>query len=96
LIGITKVVLGEFFDIQFFNAVDDALYSYGSDCLLELELFLESFHFLLEGQDFIGVGLFVDFWVDCGRFDEGCQQRDDVLGDRGIIRVVKDVSQGPM
>jgi hypothetical protein len=41
--------------------------------VLELELFLESFHFLSEGRNFIGVGLFVDVQVDCGQFDEGCQ-----------------------
>jgi hypothetical protein len=49
LIVITKVVFVEFFDVLFFDAVDDALYSNVSDCLLELKLFLESFHFLLEG-----------------------------------------------
>jgi hypothetical protein len=72
LIGVTKLVFIEFFDVLFFDAVDDALYSDGGDSLLELKLFLESFHFLLQGQDFIEVGLFVDFWVDCGWFDEGC------------------------
>jgi hypothetical protein len=56
LIGITKVVFVEFFDVLFFDAVNDALFSDGSDCLLELELFLESFYFLLEGKDFIRVG----------------------------------------
>ena len=76
MIGVTKVVFVEFFDILFFDAVDDALYSDGGNCLMELELFLESFHFLLEGQDFIGVGLFVDSWVDHGRFDEGYQQNE--------------------
>jgi hypothetical protein len=37
------MVFVEFFDVLFFNAVNDALYSDGSDCLLELEFFLESF-----------------------------------------------------
>jgi hypothetical protein len=41
---------------MFFNAVNDVLYSNGSDCLLELKLFVESFYFLLEGWDFIGFG----------------------------------------
>jgi hypothetical protein len=56
LIGVTKVVFVEFFDILFFNAVNDVLYTDGGDCLLELKLFLESFHFLLEGKDFIEIG----------------------------------------
>jgi hypothetical protein len=49
LICIAKVVFAEFSNVLFFNAVNDALYSYGSDCLLEFELFLENFHFSLEG-----------------------------------------------
>ncbi len=43
LVCIAKVVFVEFFNVLFFNAVDDVLYSYGSDCLLEFKLFLESF-----------------------------------------------------
>jgi hypothetical protein len=49
LIGIAKVVFIEFFHILFFDTVNDALYSNGSDCPLELKLFQESFHFLFEG-----------------------------------------------
>ncbi len=49
LICVAKAVFVEFFNVLFFDAVDDALYSYGSDCLLEFKLFLESFHFFLEG-----------------------------------------------
>jgi hypothetical protein len=49
LIGIAKVVFVEFFAVLLFDAVDDALYSDGSDCLLEFELVQESFHFLMEG-----------------------------------------------
>ncbi len=49
MICVAKVFFVEFFDLLFFDAVDDALYSYGSDCLLEFELFLESFHFFSEG-----------------------------------------------
>ncbi len=45
LICIAKVVFVEFFNVLFFSAADDTLYSYGSDCLMEFELFLESFHF---------------------------------------------------
>ncbi len=41
----TKVVFVEFFDVLFFDAADDALYSNGSDCLLELELFWRVFIF---------------------------------------------------
>ncbi len=63
MIGVTKVFFIELFDILFFIAVNDALYSDSGDSLLELELFLESFHFLLEGQDFIGIGLFIIFGV---------------------------------
>jgi hypothetical protein len=65
LIGITKVDTVKFFDVLFYNAVNDALYSDGGDCLLELELFMESFHLLLEGQNFIGARLFVDFLFLC-------------------------------
>jgi hypothetical protein len=39
LICIAEVVFVEFFNVLFFDAVDDALYSYGSDCLLEFKLF---------------------------------------------------------
>jgi hypothetical protein len=49
LISKTRSVFVEFFDVLFFDAVNDALYSDGSDFLLELELFLKSVHFLLEG-----------------------------------------------
>ena len=47
-IGLTNVVFVEFFNTLFFDSVNDALYSNGSDCLLEFKLFLESCHFLLE------------------------------------------------
>ncbi len=49
MICVAKLVFVEFFDVLFFDAVDDALHSYGSDCLLEFELFQESSHFFLEG-----------------------------------------------
>ncbi len=54
LICIAYVVFIKFFNVFFFNAVNDVLYSYGSDCLLEFELFLESFSIFLEGWDFTG------------------------------------------
>ncbi len=40
LICVAEVVFVEFFDVLFFNAVNDVLSSYVSDCLLEFELFL--------------------------------------------------------
>jgi hypothetical protein len=49
LICVSQVVLVEFFNVLFFDTVNDTLYSCGSDCLLEFKLFLESFHFFLEG-----------------------------------------------
>ncbi len=49
MICVAKVVFVELVDVLFFDAVNDALHSDGNDCLLELKLFVESFHFLLEG-----------------------------------------------
>ena len=54
VVGIPKVLFVEFFDILFFDAVNDALDTNVDYCLLQLKFFLKFFCFFLEGEDFEG------------------------------------------
>jgi hypothetical protein len=54
VLGIPEVLFVEFFDVLFFNAVDDALDTIVGDCLLQVKFFLKFLCFLLEGEDFKG------------------------------------------
>ncbi len=54
VVGIPKVLFVEFFDILFFNAVDDALDTNVGDRLLQVEFFWIFFCFFLEDEDFKG------------------------------------------
>ncbi len=53
-VGIPKVLFVEFFNILFFNAVDDALNADVGDCLLQVKLLLKLLRFFLEGEYFEG------------------------------------------
>ena len=53
-VGVTKIFFIEFFDVLFFNAVDDALHAEVSDCLLHVKFLLTFLCFFLEGEYFEG------------------------------------------
>ena len=92
MVGVAKVVFVEFLHILFFHALNDALDTDGGYGLLEVKLFLESFPFILEGEDFVEAQLVVNFGVDGHRFDEGVRRFDYVFCDEGIFCVIKDKS----
>ena len=54
LVGVAKVVFVEFLHALFFHALNDVLDANGGYSLLEVKLFLKSFPFVLEGEDFKG------------------------------------------
>ncbi len=54
VVGIPKVLFIEFFDMLFFDAVDDALDTNVGDRLLQVKFFLKFLCFFLEGEDFKG------------------------------------------
>ena len=92
MVGIAKVVFVKFLHVLFFRALNDALDANGGYGLLEVTLFLESLSFVLEGEDFVGARLVVNFGVEGHRFDEGVRCFDYVFRDEGIICVIKDKS----
>ncbi len=54
VVGVPKVLFAEFFDILFFDAVDDALDTDVGDRLLQVKFFSKFLCFFLEGEDFEG------------------------------------------
>jgi hypothetical protein len=92
LVGVAKVVFVKSLHVLFFYALDDALDADGGYGLLEVKLFLESLSFVLEGEDFVGALLVINFGVDGHRFDEGIRRFDYVFRDKGIFCVIKDES----
>ncbi len=58
-VGVTKIFFVEFFDVLFFNAVDDALHAKVGDRLLQVKFLLEFLRFFLEGEYFQGVDVAV-------------------------------------
>ena len=87
-----KKAFVKFLHVLFFHALNDALDDNGGYGLLEIKLFLESLPFVLEGEEFIGAWLVIDFGVDGHRFNEGVRRFDQVFCDEGIICVIKDES----
>ncbi len=59
VVGVPEVLFIEFFDIQFFDAVDYALDTNVGDRLLQVEFFLKFLHFFLEGENSRGVDVVV-------------------------------------
>ena len=53
-VGVTKIFFVEFFDVLFFNAVNDALHTEVGDHLLKVEFLLKFLPFFLEGEYFQG------------------------------------------
>jgi hypothetical protein len=54
VVVVPEVLFVEFFNILFFNAVDDALDTNAGDRLLQVKFFLKFLRFFLEGEDFKG------------------------------------------
>jgi hypothetical protein len=54
VVGVSEVLFVEFFDILFFDAVNDALDTDVGYRLLQLKFFLKFLCFFLEGEDFEG------------------------------------------
>jgi hypothetical protein len=54
VVGIPKVLIVEFFNVLFFNAVDDALNADVGDRLLQVKFLLKLLRFFLEGEYFEG------------------------------------------
>ena len=92
MVGLAEVVFVWFLHVLFFHALDDALDANGGYSLLEVKLFLESLPFVLEGEDFVGARLDIDFGVDGHLFDKGVCRFDRVVCNEGIICVIKDES----
>ena len=53
-VGVTKIFFVEFFNVLFFNAVDDALHAEVGDRLLQVKILLKFLRFFLEGEYFQG------------------------------------------
>ena len=53
-VGVTKIFFVEFFDVLFFDAVDDALHTDVGDRLLQVKFLLKFLRFFLEGEYFQG------------------------------------------
>ena len=49
-VGVAKIFFVQFFDVLFFNAVDDALHTDVGDRLLQVKFLLKFFCFFLEGE----------------------------------------------
>ena len=54
VVGVTKIFFVEFFDVLFFDAVNDALHADVVDRLLQVKFLLKFLHFFLEGEYFQG------------------------------------------
>ncbi len=55
VVGVTEEFFVEFFDVLFFDTVDDALHTDVGDRLLQVKFFLKFLRFFLEGEYFQGV-----------------------------------------
>ena len=78
MVGVAKVVFIKFLYVLIFHTLNHALDADGGYRFLEVKLFLESLPFVLEGEDFVGAQLVIDFGVDGHRFDEGVRRFDYV------------------
>ena len=54
VVCVTKVFFVEFFNVLFFNAVNDVLHAEDGDCLLQVKFLLKFLRFFLEGEYFQG------------------------------------------
>ncbi len=54
VVGIPEIIFVEFFNLLFFDAVDDALDTNVGDRLLQVKFLLKFLHFFLEGEYFEG------------------------------------------
>jgi hypothetical protein len=96
VVGITKVLFVEFFNILFFNAVNDAFNTNVGDRLLQVKFLLKLLHFFLEGEYFEGGRCCRDAFVDGVRLSDRLGGGDARFGDDGVIRVIKDKRKGSM
>ena len=53
-VGVTKIFFVEFFDVLFFDTVNDALHTNVGDRLLQVKFLLKFLRFFLEGEYFHG------------------------------------------
>jgi hypothetical protein len=95
-VGIPKVLFLEFFNILFFNAVDDELNANVGDRLLQVKFLLKLLCFFLEGEYFKGGYCCRDACVDGVRLSDRLGGGDARFGNAGVIRVVKDKQEGSM
>ncbi len=64
VVGVTEVFFVEFFNVLFFDAVDDALHADVGDCLLQVKFLLKFLRFFLEGEYFQGGRCCRDTFID--------------------------------